>query len=275
MGYKNSLEWQIGSVKYESIAFLTHGSFLTGQRERYLTVYPFANMILNGCLANNSSFQNFKRGEVFIFCNYRPKGDCRPDLLAFSSKGDVFLVEGKQRRKGDEVKALKNIETGAGELLNYLYLLNEFSKESSPAPYESWESVYSRCYVNIEKHGFPELDKFISNAISIYGIDKINDLFKEINENISQRKILFGLAFNDPDDVESFFSLDSFDLMPRSIIEYKTNPKEGVRKLGYSKIDDRKIYQAAEHKWDKRLGQLFLFGIDKEQDNFRILNSIK
>jgi hypothetical protein len=33
-GFKNSLEWQIGSVKSEAVAILTHGSFLTGQREQ-------------------------------------------------------------------------------------------------------------------------------------------------------------------------------------------------------------------------------------------------
>ncbi len=101
MGFKNSLEWQLGSVKSEAIAFLTHGSFLTGQRERYVTVYPFAKMIVNGRLADNPFFPNFQENEVFVFCNFRPKRDCRPDLLAFSSKGDIFLAEGNQCKRDE------------------------------------------------------------------------------------------------------------------------------------------------------------------------------
>lgn len=275
MGYKNSLEWQIRSVKSEAMAFLTHGSFLTGQRERYLTVYPFANMILNGRLSDNPFFRNFQKDKVFIFCNFRPKGDCRPDLLAFSSKGDVLLVEGKQRRKGNEEKALENLREGINELKNYWLLLQQFARESSQSPFDCWEAVYNNCYVKNEKHGFPKLDTFASTAISLRGGVNIRDLFRKINDNFSSGNILFGLAFNDPDDVEPFSPLDRFDLMAPATIIYKPNPKEGVNKLGYIGIENRKIYNLAEQQWDKKLGQLFLFGIDKHKDSFRFLDTIK
>lgn len=271
MGFKNSLEWQIGSVKSESIAFLTHASFLTGQRERYLTVYPFAHIILNGRLADNPFFSSFQKGKVFIFCNFRPKPKRgRPDLLAFSSMGDVFLVEGKQRRRGNEALALKNLVTGVMELGKYLRLLREFSEKSKKAPYECWSLVYKNCYVKDLKHGFPELNKFVSNAISLEGYDNIRALFRKINDNVNQGNILFGLAFNDPDDQEPFFPLDSFHLMPKP--KYKPNPKGGVEKNGYSVIDNEKIYSTIGQRWDKKRGQFFLFGIDKSADSFRILD---
>jgi len=274
VGFKNSLEWQIGSVKSEAIAYLTHGSFLKGQRERYLTVYPFANMILNGRLADNPFFSSFQKNEVFIFCNFRPKGDCRPDLLAFSSKGDVFLVEGKQRRQDNEASALENLRSGIKELEDYFHLLSEFSRESRRAPYEHWLSVYNDCYVKNPKHGFPELGKFVSKSLSNGCSDDIHDLFKKITDNISQRNILFGLAFNDPDDNESYFPLDSFDLMPETVIKYIPNPKEGIRKYGYSRIESGKICRVMRQRWDSRLGKLFVFGVDRQLDSFRILDKI-
>ena len=81
-------------------------------------------------------------------------------------------------------------------------------------------------------------------------------------------RILFGLAFNDPDDVEPFFPLDAYDLMPPTKIKYKSNPSQGVDNLGYFEIDTEKIYNGAKQDWDKSLGRLFLFGIDKNKDNF-------
>jgi len=274
VGFKNSLEWQIGAVKSEAIAYLTHGSFLTGQRERYLTVYPFANMILNGRLAYIPLFSSFQKNEVIIFCNFRLKGDCRPDLFAFSSKGDVFLVEGKQRGHCNEAKALENLVEGMNELLDYFQLLNKFSKASRKAPYECYSSVYNNCYVKDSKHGFPELNKLVSNSISLQHNHDICDLFTKINDNISQGNIIFGLAFNDPDDCEPYFPLDSFNLMPEAVIKYKPNPKEGIRRYGYSRIESHKIRKEIQHGWDNRLGKLLAFGIDKQLESFRILEQI-
>lgn len=272
MGFKNSLEWQIGSVKSEAIAFLTHGCFLTGQRERYLVVYPFANIILNGQLSNNPSFSNFRKGEVFIFCNFRPYKACRPDLLAFSSKGDVFLIEGKQRANKNQSSALGILKEGVGELERYSRFLREFSNESNNDPYKYWSDVYYNCYVKNPKHGFPKLDAFVRNSISMQGMDEIKSLFRKINSNLGQGNILYGLAFNDHEDQESFFPLDSFDLM--SEVKYKSIPPKGIKKYGYNSIDAAKIYRIIDNIWNERLGQLFLFGIDKQLDTFRILERI-
>ena len=270
MGFKNSLEWQLESVKSEAIAFLTHGSFLTGQRERYVTVYPFADMIVNGRLADNPFFPNFQKNEVFVFCNCRPKIDCRPDLLAFSLKGDIFLAEGKQRKRDNEKDALETLKKGMRELKRYSCLLKEFSQEYSQDPYQGWRSVYRKCYVEDKKHGFPELDKFISAATTLRSPNEIRDLFRRINDNFMHSKILFGLAFNDPEDVEPFFCLDAYDLMPPTTIKYKTNPSQGVENLGYLKINNEKIYNAMKQEW-KSFGRLFLFGIDKNENKFRPL----
>jgi hypothetical protein len=275
MGFRNSLEWQLGSVKSKAIAYLTHGSFLTGQRERYVTVYPFANMIINGSLAKkHPAFSNFKKNEVFIFCNYRPRGDYRPDLLAFTSKGDVFLVEGKQRKSRSESAALDDLKKGIDELKRYLHELSDFSQESSQSPYECWESVFRNCYVRKEKHGFPELKSFISVSLRMHGEKEIHDLFKIINDNLIHRRILFGLAINDSDDIEPFFPFDAYDLMPLKEIEYKTNPKDGVRKSGYYNIEETKIRDIIKKEWDERLGQLFIFRIDKGKSNFRLLDPV-
>jgi hypothetical protein len=274
VGFKNSLEWQIDSVKSEAIAFLTHGSFLTGQRERYVTVYPFANLILNGFLKENPLFSNFQQNKVFIFCNLRTSRDCRPDLLAFSLKGDVFLVEAKQRGRDTEESALKTIKTGLKELEDYYNGLQEFSRKAKNAPYELWESVYRNCYVKMEKHGFPELDSFITGATILRGQKKIEELFHRINDNILNGRILFGLAFNDPRDVEPFFTLEAYNLMSSKTIKYKTNPKRGVKNLGFFEIDNGKILNMVKQKWKKSLGTLFLFGINKNNERIRILPPI-
>lgn len=119
--------------------------------------------------------------------------------------------------------------------------MRDFSVESKHAPYESWESVFRNCYVKDKKHRFPELDTFISDALSLNNSDKIHDLFRKINDNLRKGNILFGLAFNDPDDIEPFFPLDTFDLMPQSKIKYKPNPQRGVKNLGYFEIENEKI----------------------------------
>lgn len=272
MGFKNSLEWQLGSVKSEAIAFLTHGSFLTGQRERYVAIYPFANMILNGFLKEYPLFSNFQQNKVFIFCNFRPRRDCRPDLLAFSLKGDVFLVEGKQRKRDKEKSALETLRTGLKELKDYYSLLRKFSRKAKNAPYEYWESVYRNCYIKMEKHGFSELDSFITGATILRGQKKIEELFNRINDNILKGRILFGLAFNDPIDVEPFFTLEAYNLMSPTTIKYKTNPKGGVKNLGFFEIENGKILNMVKQEWNKSLGPLFLFGINKNNESIRTLH---
>jgi len=178
VGFQNSLEWQLGSVKSKAIAFLTHGSFLTAERERYVTLFPFANMIVNGRLADNPFFANFQKNEVFVFCNFCPKRDCKPDLLAFSSKGDILLVEGKRRQKNKGNHALRAVQKGLVELKIYSQLLTEFCREYAQDPYRGWESVYRNCYVKDEKHGFPELGSFVSSAITLRSPNEIRRLPK-------------------------------------------------------------------------------------------------
>jgi hypothetical protein len=271
MGFRNSLEWQIGSVKSEAIAFLTHGSFLTGQRERYVTVYPFAEIILNGHLTEIPSLANFCKKEVFIFCNFRPLRNCRPDLLAFSSKGDVFLVEAKQYKGRSEKSALKNLITGIKELDSYSHLLKNYARESEGDPYNCWNADYKNCYVKDEKHGFPELDKFVTAATSLHEPKDQRALFRKINHNVVKGKIFYGLAFNDLSDEEPFFPLDSFELMPKTTIKYKTNSTDGVNNSGYFGIDNSKIFKIVKDEWDRSLGQLMLFGVNKKDNKLRIL----
>ena len=272
MGFKNSLEWRLGSVKSKAIAFLTHGSLLTDQRKRYVTVYPFADMIVNGRLADNPFFTNFRKNEIFVFCNFHPKRECKPDLLAFSSKGDIFLVEGMRRKKNKGNDALKTVKKALGTLKIYSRLLAEFCRDYGQDPYQGWKSAYHNCYVKDKKHGFPELGSFISSATTLRSPSEIRGLFRKINDNFRHGRILFGLAFNDPDDVEPFFPLDGYNLMPRTKIKYKTNPKGGVHSLGYCKIDTGKIYNVVKEEWEKKDGRLFLFGIDKKKDIFRLLD---
>jgi hypothetical protein len=194
-------------------------------------------------------------------------------LLAFSSRGDIFLVEGKQRKRDKENEALETLKNGLMELKRYSRRLREFCRESRQDPYQCWKAVYWNCYVKNKKHGFPELDGFISAATTLRGPNEIRDLFRRINDNFMHGRILFGLAFNGPEDIEPSFSLDAYGLMPPTKIKY-TTPMEGVKNLGYFEIDNGKIYKAVKQESGKSVGPLFLFGIDKNKHNFKLLDPI-
>jgi hypothetical protein len=238
--YKESLEWELECVKTRNIMFLPHGSLLNGQRERYLVVYPFVNMIVGGKLVQQHFFFPFSKGDVLAYCNMRPvingKKDCRPDILAFTGNGDILIIEGKLRRicDGSDNSAVRRLSSAAAQLAEYAHKLKKFAEQSKRAPFQSWSEMHRAVYT--ELHGFPELAEFLTKGLSLRSEDVV-EVISRVNQSFIGGNVQYGLAFNGPWDQE-------------------------LNVPGYDHINIHKIREVAQSTWDSKLGRLHLFMID-------------
>ena len=248
--FKESPEWQMGCVKSKKICFLPHKSFHTGQRERYLVVYPLANMIVRGKLIPQTTFSSFSKDAVLAYCNLRPeingKKNFRPDILAFSTRGDVLIVEGKLRRKSDggDGRVVSKLSHAATELAGYASQLKKFARNARKNPFEIRSELHRTVYSDI--HGFPAMSQFISDGFSISSPVDQAKMIEKLNDAIAEGRAQYGLAFNGPPDKE-------------------------LNVPGYNHIDTRKIEEAANAGWNRRLGTLHLFMIDPFKKRFKYL----
>lgn len=238
--FKRSLEWRHGCIKSQKICFLPHEALFDGQRERYLVVYPFANMIIGGKLAKQGLFPQFPKGNVLAYCNLRPaingKRDFRPDILAFTGQGDVLVIEGKLRRKSDgsDGAAVRRLSAAASQLADYATKLRQFAERSRSSPFQSWSEVHQRVYA--ELHGFPSLNAFIAKGLSLPA-EAVQGVVSRVNQSFIEGNVQYGLAFNGPPDLE-------------------------LNVPGYDHIEADEIREVVQVRWDAKHGQLHLFMID-------------
>lgn len=241
----------MGCVKSKKICFLPHKSLLTGQRERYLVVYPLADMIVRGKLDPQTTFSSFSEDKVLAYCNIRPEIDgqknFRPDILAFSTSGDVLIIEGKLRGKsyGKDQRAVGQLSDAADQLACYASQLKKYAENARTNPFEIWRELHRTVYTDI--HGFPEMSKFISDGLSISSPVDQAKMIEKVNNAIVEGRVQYGLAFNGPPDKE-------------------------LNVPGYNHIDTRKIEEAASAGWNRHLGTLHLFMIDPFKKHYKYLN---
>jgi len=261
-GYQKTLEWTLGCVQTNNIIYKHHGKLLTGQRERYIVVYPLSNMMIRGDLSKSQTFSSFKKDSVLVLCNFRIARKLRPDLLAISSRGDILVVEAKLRRKSDGTKTgpLKRLKDGSKELLEYALKLESFAKENIDNAYAKWNDLYHKCYT--EKLDYPSLYQTVLTSLSIASNDQPR-FFKNLNRSIANKNVKYALAFNGPRDQESYFGIHRED--------YDEIPKSGLDISGYDIISKKEIIESANSSWNNDFGELFLFMVNHLQSKFKML----
>jgi hypothetical protein len=245
--YKNTLEWELGCINTNNIAFKPHGALLTGQRERYTVVYPFANMIIDGHLAKLKSFKKFRKSKVLVLCNMRFEKKLRPDLLAISAEAEILIIEAKLRRENGEAKALQRLTNGSKELSDYADRLKRFAAANVDNAYAAWTDRYYNSFT--KGFGFPSFYQSISSCMSLNSYDAQKYLINKLNNNILEGKVNYGLAFNGPNDQQ----------------------EKGVDLPGYVVFSKIEIMEAAEKGWRKDFGELFLFMIDHRKEQFKLI----
>jgi hypothetical protein len=253
--YKHSKEMEQFSG-LNNVCFLPHKQYLWGMRERHVVHYPFARMIAQGKLAEVEEFSNFTKGSVLVLCNLRPeingKKNARPDIIALTNDGDIFIVECKIKGKSesDGLKASIKLSAAAGQLAFYAKQLKEYATKSLKVTsgsmdrlFEIWSDLHNNVYSNI--HGFPAVDDLLSACFSM-SIDEQKNWVLKIFSALSKGEIQYALAFNGPNDGDT---------------------------PGYDSISRKMINKNVFSSWDIPLKKLMLFSIDHNNECFEIIDS--